>query len=204
MKTLIFTLLLIPILFMWATANAEYCSNYRDVSTSDWYCPALKSLKQIKVLDSTKSTFKPADKLNRAEALKVLYELNWEQVVSVNNRFFDIKLWDEWFKKYFFTAYWQNLITEDKDNRLNASKEMRKLDFVVLLMLLSHVEIAPECEWGPFRLDSDFLNAVDFGKYICTAEKAWLITKTQDDPTVDRATAMQIIYNFLASYIWTK
>lgn len=176
---------------------ATYCfPKMTDVLESDWFCPAIKNLASQNIIKSD-GPFNPSNKLNRAEALKIMFEASGVAPEEISNQFFDIA--PDWFSKYFFTAYGYQYI-QSENQKLNPGKEVTKAELIILFMKV--FEIEPEVCTLPSDKKSYTIGSWVTGstaekeKYLCSALEYGFAEKL-DEPFVERAVAIQFLSNLL-------
>jgi len=198
MKKLLIITSLAILLLTPSTSRAVFgCSGYNDVEADDWFCPAVSYLQELGVL-SIMSLFNPTHDMNRAEGLKVLYEASGKHIPEWSGDLFDIGS-NDWFKPYFYAAYANHHIKAPFD-RFDAHLPMTKAEFLILYLKIMEVEPGNNyCdlkETGALQMASwAFEPKVHY--YLCKAQDMELASKEFDDDHINRAVAMQILYNSL-------
>ena len=199
MKKLFITFIIfsICIVFIPQRVYAARCATYNDVKSDIWYCEAITKLQKIGVLTKL-STFDPNRNLSRAEALKVLYEASGKKIPEYKRKFFDIS-GNPWFKKYFYAAY-GNKIIKSENGKMKPNATVSKGEFLVLFMKI--LEIQPGSSSCTLKETSSiptstWVNEPSFKGYLCKAQEMKIATKAFDSHFINRATAMQILYNTL-------
>lgn len=189
---ILFFMLLIP-----TTFAAGTCATYRDVPEDIWYCPMLTYLQEQNILDSSKTEFNPNVNLNRAEALKVLFEASGERQGVYTSALFDLDA-TAWFTPYFQSAYAMKYIQSYK-GEINPGTDISKAEFIYLFTRIFEVEMGNSgaCGLGVPKLSGWISDTPgDMHKYLCKA-KMLLDIETFDEPVINRATAMAVLYKAL-------
>ena len=185
-------MLLIP-----TTFSASSCGTYRDVPSDIWYCPMLTYLQEQNILNPSKTEFNPHVNLNRAEALKVLFEASGERHNLYTSRLFDLES-TSWFTPYFQSAYAMKYI-QSEEGSMNAGDDISKAEFIYLFTRIFDVEMASSgaCRLGVPKIQGWINDTPDsMHKHLCKAKSLFEID-TFDEPVLNRATAMAILYKAL-------
>ncbi|PCI25364.1 hypothetical protein COB57_01400 [Candidatus Peregrinibacteria bacterium] len=177
-------------------------SKYSDVKKSDWFCYSANKLLEDGTLSlvNGNTKFNPGGELNRAEALKVLYEASGEMVIDSHGKFFEMP--NDWYTKYFYTAYGMKFVTPvaPANVSFNENRVITKAEYIVLIAQIFGLETnVSACGIGPIvmtdwvtEVSDKAISKVEAMKYLCAA-KAFGVTKFSE-ASVPRAEAMEIIY----------
>lgn len=195
--------LLIILSLLWTsfTINVYWynsCAWYLDVTKEDWFCNHLVELQDNKIIKK-QEYFRPSAKVNRAEALKVIYELSWKVVDKYNINLFEIKS-DIWYQKYVYSAYGSKYIFPN-NNVFSSSEYISKAEFAVLIMKILEVDHNNvSCNFLNTvrqKITSNWVEKSNFNNYLCLAQDLNIVTKDLDSKYIDRAVMSRIVYNIL-------
>jgi len=195
---IIFMLSIISLSFSSQTYAADACAQYTDVAESDWYCEKLEFLLEHGILDARRDKFHPNTQLNRAEALKILYEAAGERTKSYPLRIFDIP--NAWFLKYFYTAYGEKYIVPEKE-KFKPAESITKAEFLLLFMKIFEIDKGGSTGCG---LDVIVLNtwvkglSLESKQYLCEAKRLNFALSFTGS-FISRADAMTVLSNALQS-----
>ena len=193
MKKFLILILLSVFLLPHALYAAGNCATYTDVQSDTWYCPMLTYLQEQKIL-SENPKFNPEFKINRAEALKVLTEMNGERNEIYAKQLFEVKSSD-WFSPYMNLAYALKYI-QPEDGKMNPGAPVSKAEFIILFMKFADIEkgSSTSCSLGT-PVISPWLNitSAEVKQYLCKAKTDLEILEFSD-ASLPRAVAMAVIY----------
>lgn len=94
--------------------SVALAATFVDVQSKDWFYPYVEALVDVAIIDSAEA-YRPADFLNRAEAVKVLVESGNFQIHEPVEPSFDDVAEDAWYYKYVETAHWYGIIGGYRD-----------------------------------------------------------------------------------------
>lgn len=116
-----------------SAATVQAWNSYWDVPSTAWFAPYVSALADAKVFDWSKSTFRPADTMNRAEFVKTLVTASWIELDAASAWFSDVSS-DAWFAPYVNAAVeawiidgpmadkWNKFFPNDNISRAAATK----------------------------------------------------------------------------------
>ncbi len=113
------------LLGMTAVNVAQAAINFTDVPSDAWYYTFVDQLATDGVLDTTKTTYRPGDKANRAEAAKILVEAAGLTVETPSTASFKDVASGAWYYKYVETAAKNGIVGGYKDAAGNLTGEFR-------------------------------------------------------------------------------
>ncbi len=124
---------------------------FKDVSSNHPDAAAIAYMKSKGIISGySDGNFKPDNKVNRAESLKMIFKsLNVGTNRIVSNPFTDVSSSD-WFKPYIITAYDLTLAQGYSDGTFRPEKNVTRSEFFKILSKALHVDISSLPEKNPF------------------------------------------------------
>ncbi|MDF2379555.1 MAG: S8 family serine peptidase [Candidatus Gracilibacteria bacterium] len=116
---------------------------FSDVDVAAWYAPIIRVAKQLGYVQGyDDGSFVPWQAVNRAEGLKMAYQILGIEVDEVVSTFADVDT-GIWYSKYMEDAVYKGLIAVDETEAgmfVNPTDEMTRAEFVYLIVQLSQEE----------------------------------------------------------------
>jgi len=148
-------------------------------------------------------TFQPERTINRAEALKIIFETIEGQLESSTNSGFPDVPQHEWFAKYVTTAKNKNIIQGYPDGRYRPTQEVNRAEFIKMAMsALPFFSTTPQDKAAAIEQYSDVYD-LWYTPYVSAGLQLGFLSKTdQLRPTapMQRQDAVEIVYH-MAQYL---
>lgn len=115
---------------------------FKDVVSREWYLPYLRVALEKKVISGyPDQTFKPQKEINRAEGLKIIITFfDQEGLKNVGERHFSDVKNNDWFQAFFAYAQSKNLLSPDKEGRVNPDRELTRAELAELIYRLKMIK----------------------------------------------------------------
>lgn len=157
------------------TGTAYAAAPFADVAESDLYAPALTYLKGKGVIEGYEDgTFQPERTMNRAEALKMLYEGVDEDISDETRKVFPDVPQDAWYARYVTHAQSQGVVKGYPDGTFQPGNTINKAESLKILLnilredtsVVTQEDIATfsrgqELWYAPFLLQAHRLGLLD-------------------------------------------
>jgi len=158
---------------------------FSDVSTDHLYNDAINwGIEEQIVTGYSDGTFKPDQKVNRAEFLKMLFEFQEQEILSYEIEFKDVEKGD-WYYPYIETAVKKGLVKGYEDGTFRPDKNISFVEFAKIFV-----------ENLGFKMKYSYYKEVWYLRYVDILAKAGLILPTIEgfDYELTRAEILEIFY----------
>lgn len=171
---------------------------FTDISTSHPHAKAIAYLKSQGIVNGyADGSFQPDKKVNRGEALKMIFSaLSISLYTNEQSSFSDVSS-DDWFSGYVLTAYKKGIVNGYSDGTFRPEKTVNRSEYFKILLNSSEVMLQGIPSKSPF---SDVPRTSWFAEYAQYAKtKSLLDFKNNFFPTtgVSRAEVAESIYRLL-------
>lgn len=200
-----FIFLFLPLFFLGSLSLAFAAASFKDVPESSKY---YKAVEYFKKTDSIKGysdgNFKPDQRVNRAEALKMIFDTSTRdftitEVVVDKDLFSDVKKGD-WFAPYVKKALSLGIVSGNSDGTFAPARTVNKAELIKMIILANQVDTSGYTR-GTTPVAKDVPLGVWFYNYMAYAKEFGLIflEKGELKPAqeLSRGEAMLIMYNFI-------
>jgi len=135
------------------------CAGYRDVSTTSPFCKAIELMSRNNIFDGySDGTFRPYQKINRAETTKVVVLALGYTTESSGTGYFGRLFSDTsataWYAKYLDVAQKNDIINGYPDGSFKPSKTINRVELLKVFLEATQIGTS-DCGYGPF-LDTPY------------------------------------------------
>ncbi|MBD3360732.1 peptidoglycan DD-metalloendopeptidase family protein [Candidatus Peregrinibacteria bacterium] len=151
---------------------------FSDLSENNKYYTAVTYLASENIISGyPDGTFKPDKKVNRVEALKIIFEGIQEVISEGDLPFRDVSA-KEWYGRYLYTAYKNGIVDGYPDGTFRPSNTVNRAEFYKILFNGMEVDVNPNVEKDPFEdVDKDLW----YASFIAYAKELGII-----DPNIKK------------------
>ncbi|HID91539.1 TPA: S-layer homology domain-containing protein [Candidatus Gracilibacteria bacterium] len=185
-------------LFLGATVSAQ---SFNDVPTSSKYYNAIETLANAKIVKGyDDGTFKPAQSVNRVEALKMI--LNAAQIATTTSTgdFSDVAA-DTWFAPFVYTAKARGMVSGDgTTGTFKPARTVIKAEFLKMALLGFNHNVSKHNE--KTNVAADVSNGAWYVPYLSYARVLLVIepdnnNKLYPEKTLSRGECAEILYQLI-------
>lgn len=182
-------------------ANQIFAQSFSDVPPTNPDYAAIESLKNLQIIKGySDGTFRPAQAVNRAEALKMVLLSAKVQVDPglFDTGFPDVKISD-WFSGYIFVGQNLKIVNGNADGTFAPARQVNKAEFLKMTEQAFKVDLS-KYQTAEYALARDIVNVSDwFVPYLNYAKTMGIISPTIDDKlepskNLTRADCAEILY----------
>jgi len=180
-----------------------FAQSFTDVPTNHRYYVSIESLKNLEIVNGyADGSFKPEQPVNRAEALKMIFNSAEIKLAEVNidTGFSDVPS-DSWFVKYVMQAKNKGIVNGNKDGTFAPSRFVNKAEFVKMILLAFETDLSQHIGKTDI-IANDVLVNQWFYPYLRYAKVLGITNLTPDnrllpDKNLNRGECAEIIYKIL-------
>ncbi len=186
-------LLILPLLI-----NVAFAAIFSDVGSDHKYADGIQYLKDQKIVEGyDDGTYKPANSINRAEALKIIMLSTKVELEEASDCFADVPL-DQWYNSYVCTAKKLGLVKGYEGNLFKPAQNISRAEALKIAMEAMQIE-----EKSTFE-NTFFDNKMDnwFFAYVVTADNLDLLPFKRallPNKAINRGELAEIFYRVLTS-----
>lgn len=186
-------LLLIGTSIFLLCTNFSSAKKFSDVNNDNPYYTATRYLSAKNIINGYQDdTFKPDQKITRAELLKIVFEGNKTKTTEPTTNCFPDVGYKEWYGKYICTAKNLKIIDGYKDGKFKPDQNTSKVEALKIIG-----------EFYKWDMEDDKSNKNWYSKYLKFSTKTNLLSESAanlaTDESINRGDLATIIYRFLAT-----
>jgi flagellar hook assembly protein FlgD len=153
-------------------ATADRCAGFRDVSVNSPFCKAIELMSKAHIFEGySDGTFRPYEKINRAETAKVVvlalgYNVNTGSTFS---RLYRDTISGAWYVPYLMVAKDNGIATGYPDGTFRPATTINRVELLRVFLEANHLSLSDSCaqpfDDTPIRPDTNW-----YMKYACYAK----------------------------------
>lgn len=173
--------------------NFSSAKKFSDVNNDNPYYTTTRYLSAKNIINGYQDdTFKPEQKITRAELLKIVFEGNKSKTTEPTTNCFPDVGYKEWYSKYICTAKNLKIIDGYKDGKFKPDQNISKVEALKIIG-----------EFYKWEMEEDKSNKNWYSKYLKYSSTTNLLTESANnlaiDEPINRGDLAAIIYRFLAT-----